>query len=219
MLPESVPRLGYPERLPQRPIHLEWHAAPQAILAHTTTGEQPAVCCIAGPVGSGKSTLAARLGSSDGVLLSTDDYLPDYHTTPDHLRDEPGSAHLGELAFHISELLAGRPTDTPVWSFHEHRRAGMRRVQPAGLIVVEGIHALHAALDPVRTLGVLVDASAATRWARWEILESTGQRGWGVEKARAFFDAVADPTFLRHRPAYLARADYLVINDLGLPTG
>ncbi|RMH29801.1 MAG: hypothetical protein D6692_02765 [Planctomycetota bacterium] len=217
MLPESARRHGYPDRLPDRPIHLDWHAAPDALLARTRLAPGPTVCCIAGPVGSGKSTLAARLNIAGAVLLSTDDYLPDYDATPDHLRDEPGSAHLDELALHISELLAGRAAETPVWSFHEHRRTGVRQVHPAGLIVVEGIHALHARLDPVRTLGVFVDASPATRWARWEILESTGQRGWGVEKARAFFESVADPTFDRHRPDYLDRADYLVVNDHGLP--
>lgn len=174
----------------------------------------PGVVCIAGPVGSGKSTLARRLAEhGDCLLISTDDYLPDYDAIPEHLRDEPGSAHLPELADHLSELLAGRAVSLPVWSFHEHRRTGLRLAEPTGLILVEGIHALHHSLDPVRRVGVLVEAGRETRWARWEALESSGQRGWGVEKARTFFETVADPTFERHRPAYLARADFIVRND------
>ena len=184
------------------------------ILAHAATRSGPTVVCIAGPVGSGKSTLARRLaGSGPALLISTDDYLPDYDATPEHLRDEPDSAHLPELAGHLADLLRGRSVELPVWSFHEHRRTHLRRAEPAPLIVVEGIHALHAGLDAVRCLGVMVMAGTATRWARWEALESSGQRGWGVEKARAFFESVADPTFARHQSGYLRRADYLVLNE------
>lgn len=196
----------------RQPHRLDWTNAPAVLLAHAR--DRPCVVCIAGPVGSGKSTLAGRLaGAENARVLSTDDYLPDYDRTPEHLRDEPDSAHLAELAEHLAALLAGRVADIPVWSFHEHRRTGVRPIQPAPLLVVEGIHALHPALDPVRTVGVLVEAAARTRWARWEALESTGQRGWGVEKARAFFEQVADPTFERHRRRYLDRADFLVVNE------
>lgn len=196
------------------PVHADWGNAPELIRAHAGRSAGPSVICITGPVGSGKSTLARRLAQpGDSLLISTDDYLPDYHATPEHLRDEPDSAHLPELADHLAELLAGRAVDLPVWSFHEHRRTGRRRAQPAELILVEGIHALHHSLDPVRQVGVLVEARRETRWARWESLESSGQRGWGVEKARVFFYTVADPTFERHRPAYLARADFIVRND------
>lgn len=201
-----------------KPARLAWDEAPGVILSRVGTRTGPAVVCIAGAVGAGKSALARRIAeTTDALRIATDDYLPDYDRTPDHLRDEPDAAHLPELAGHLAELFAGRPVDLPVWSFHEHRRTGVRRATPRSLIIVEGIHALHHALSDARTLGVLVEASAAVRWARWEILESTGQRGWGVEKARDFFESVADPTFERHRPAYHARADYLVTNDAGLP--
>lgn len=181
--------------------------------------DRPAVVCVSGPVGSGKSTLAARLVSlhTDAAVISTDDYLPDYARVPEHRRDEPDASHLDELCEHLGVLTSGASAEIPEWSFHEHRRTGSRLVRPARLIVVEGIHALHATLDRARSLGVLVEASSKTRWARWEILESSGQRGWGVEKARAFFEGVADPTFARYRDDYLTRADALVVNDRGLP--
>lgn len=217
MLPKSRRARDYPAPVPDpetQPAELAWADAPATILARATARPSPAVVCIAGRVGSGKSTLARCLAdSTPALLISTDDYLPDYHATPEHLRDEPDSAHLPELATHLADLLRGRPVDLPIWSFHEHRRTHVRRAEPAPLIVVEGIHALHAGLDPVRSLGVLVTASTSTRWARWEALESSGQRGWGVEKARAFFETVADPTFERHHAGYLRRADYLVLNE------
>ena len=200
------------------PVPIGWEEAPRVLRERLAAEEPPSVLCIAGAVGSGKSTLAHRLAADgDAVVLATDDYLPDYDRVPEHLRDEPDAAHLPELAAHLDELRFGREVSAPVWSFHEHRRVRTRPVRPAGLIVVEGIHALHATLSGVRSLGVLVEAPAAVRWARWEVLESSGERGWGVEKARAFFETVAEPTFDRHRPAYLARADYIVANDTPLP--
>lgn len=215
MLPNPAARCVYPVPVPdeaRQPDRLDWKNAPSTLLARLDAS--PGVVCIAGPVGSGKTTLARRLAAiADARIISTDDYLPDYDQTPEHLRDEPDSARLPELTAHLTELLAGRAAEIPVWSFHEHRCTGSRRVEPAPLLVVEGIHALHPAMDPVRAIGVLVQASARTRWGRWEAIESSGQRGWGVEKARAFFENVADPTFERHMHRYRARADFLVVNE------
>jgi hypothetical protein len=225
MLPKRGVSRVYAPAVPDHPANpvrpadagppvLQWDHAPTAILKALPSQTRSAVVRIAGPVGSGKSTLARRLAAAgEALLISTDEYLPDYDTTPEHLRDEPAASHLDELAGHLAELRAGRAVDLPVWCFHEHRRIGRRTARPAPLIVVEGIHALQGVLDSPGSLAVLVHADTGVRWARWEALEASGQRGWGVERARAFFDAVAEPTFARHRPAYLARADYLVIND------
>ncbi|MFK7882957.1 MAG: AAA family ATPase [Phycisphaerales bacterium] len=200
------------------PVKLEWEQAPDLILTHPALKESGGVICIAGAVGSGKSTLAQRIiGSTNASLISTDDYLPDYSTIPEHVRDEPESSHLDELADHLGQLRRGEAAEIPTWSFHQHRRTGTQIVEPANIIVIEGIHALHPILAAVSTVGVLVEASKKTRWARWEILETTGQRGWGVRKAKAYFDQIADPTFARHRTQYIHRADFLVTNDHGLP--
>lgn len=196
------------------PIKLEWDNAVATILGDA---HAPGVIRVAGPVGSGKSTLARRLiDHAGGVLLSTDDYLPDYSSTKEHLRDEPESSHLDELAGHVEQMARGEPTHIPTWSFHEHRRIGSRMVQRGAIdriIVIEGIHALHSTLARISSIGVFVDATRATRWARWEAIESSGQRGWGVEKARAYFDSVAEPTFEKYRSGYTAEADYVVMNN------
>jgi uridine kinase len=99
---------------------------------------------------------------------------------------------------------------------------------PARLIVVEGIHAFHEpgaldasnpraasapALASLIDLRAFVEAPAEVRWARWERIEASGERGWGVEVARAFFHEVAEPTFARFAEAYRSRADVVVVND------
>lgn len=189
--------------------------ARDAIRARLPRGGR-AVVGVTGPVGAGKSSLAASLAA---CVISTDDYLPDYDRVPEAERDEPRHADLARLAENLRDLRAGRSTAAPVWSFHTHARTGERRIHPPsdGLIVVEGLHALHGPVASLLDLAIVVDAHPLVRWARWAHLESIGVRGWGVEKARAFFDAVAEPTFARFRPALLDRADLVVLNDRGIP--
>jgi uridine kinase len=200
------------------PVLISWSEAPAKILSRVESHGSPRLIRVAGPVASGKSTLAARLAAeTNALLISTDDYLPDYDITPEHLRDEPDSSHLLELAGHLADLLAGRPADLPVWTFEHHRRTGIRKASPTPVIVVEGIHALHPNLDrtpdDAGELCVFVHAGAKLRRARWEARERAGERGWPVDQALAFFDAVAEPTFARHRAIYEARANLVVIND------
>lgn len=199
------------------PAIVAWASANAAIEAHARS-RRPApdrpVIAIGGPVGAGKSALARRLG---GAILSTDDYLPDYDAVPYDERDRPERSDIPLLLEHLAALRAGLPVDVPVWSFQSHRREGLRHLDPAPHIIIEGIHALHEPIARAADLRVFVDAPASIRWARWEVLERTGQRGWGTEVARSFFDSVAEPTFDAARRTYLARADLIVSNDAGLP--
>ncbi len=172
---------------------------------------RPAVVAISGPVGSGKSTLAARLSP---CIIQTDAYLPDYHTLPEHERDLPEHADLCLLAAHIDQLRSTHAARIPIWSFHSHQREGWQDLRLTGkLIVVEGIHAFDERLSAHVDLTVLVEASREKRWARWQALELSGTRGWGVEKARAYFESVAEPTFHARADLYLERASIVVINE------
>jgi uridine kinase len=169
---------------------------------------------ITGPVGAGKSTLASRLAVAlAGSVISTDHYLPDYEPIPEHERDDPRHSDLPRLALDLASLRAGRATVIPVWSFHSHKREGERVIHPSPVLIVEGIHALHATVRGHLDVKVYVEAAAATRWARWEYLESSGQRGWGVEKARGYFNGVAEPTFAARAAEYRGAADLVVEND------
>lgn len=193
---------------------------------------------ITGPVGAGKSTLAARLaggalsgaggavgGAGAAGVLSTDHYLPDYASTPEHLRDLPESSDLARLARDLTMLRRGEPALVPVWCFHEHRRIGEREVRPVaeggggvfegvGGVILEGLHALHPGHAHLLHVRVYVEASSAVRLARWERLALTGQRGWDAVTTRRFFETVAEPTFARHAAAYRQSADVIVLNDV-----
>src|ERR1041384_7368915 len=77
----------------------------------------------------------------------------------------------------LAALRAGLEADIPVWSFQTHRRDGSRRIAPAPLIILEGIHALHDTIAHHLDLRIFVDAPRDTRWRRWERVERSGQRG------------------------------------------
>ncbi|MGQ0626661.1 MAG: uridine kinase family protein [Phycisphaerales bacterium] len=197
----------------QAPIEVEMAAAPALIAARALEAQRKGTGCfvvaVGGAVGSGKSTLAGRLTP---CVISTDDFLPDYDKVPYAERDLPERMDLAALINVLAALRQGQRAEAPVWSFQTHSRIGTREVLPGAVVVCEGIHALTPAIAGVADLRVFVHADPDTRWARWENLERTGQRGWGVETARAFFHAVAEPTFAARVEGYLATAEVIVRN-------
>lgn len=193
-----------------RPPTVPFGDAVARVLALAELHTPVAVVGVTGPAAAGKSLLASRLSS---CVVRTDDYLPDYETLEEHERDHPKHADLKLLAEHLRELREGRAVEGPTWSFHAHRREGTRTIEPARVVVCEGIHALHPPAGDVLDVRVYVDASSDARRARWTAIERSGDRGWGVEKAMRYMERVADPTFELFAQEYRRLADVLVIND------
>lgn len=182
--------------------------------AAAAVGHGAIVIGITGPVGAGKSTLAGMMSE---CVVSTDSYLPDYEAVPYAERDDPERADFAALVRDVGVLRAGGVAFVPEWSFITHRREGAREVSPRDVIVVEGIHALHGEMMKMLDLAVFVESPRSVRWSRWEWLEATGVRGWGVEVARRFFDEVAEPTFEKYEALYREMADVVVVNERGVP--
>lgn len=203
-------------------VVVAWADAPGAIaplLAPALAERGRAVVGITGAVGSGKSRLAERLAGElrhPGVVVTTDSYLPDYEVVAFEERDLPERAHLDELAAHLAALRAGRPADVPVWSFDVHRRTGSSRVEPAPLVICEGLFALHESVRGHLDVTVFVEAPRGHRLERMIAREVAGERGWTTEHATEHFDRVADPTFARHADAYRAAA-HVVVDNPGYP--
>jgi len=184
--------------------------ATEAILAVVRARGQRTVIGVTGAVAAGKSTLARTLSE---CVVSTDNYLPDYHATAEHLRDLPDSSDLERLARDLASLRSGCGTNIPLWTFAEHRRIGEQRVETADVVVVEGLHALHALPRQHIDIAVFVDAPQPTRWQRAVAREQAGDRPWPLEYLDKFFHTVAEPTFALNAEGYRRAAHFIVIND------
>jgi phosphoribulokinase len=199
------------------PLIVPWPDAPARIRELAThrraarpphDGDGPTVVGITGPMAAGKSTLAASLG---GLVLSTDRYLPDYEGLAEHEWDLPVHSDLARLSEDLARLRSGAPTKVPVWSFQTHSRVGEESIDPAPLIVVEGLHALAGPVRQHLDLAVLVDAPRDVRWSRCVERERTGERGWSIDYVERFFEQVAEPTFNAHGRLEAARAHLIVV--------
>jgi uridine kinase len=119
----------------------------------------PILVGIAGGTGSGKTTLAERIKEAfpeDSILINQDCYYKDLsHLSFDERAkmnfDHPSSLDFSLLCEHLIELKSGRSIQRPVYNFHTHRReSSMQLVEPAHLIIAEGI--LLLAVPEIRKL-------------------------------------------------------------------
>ena len=201
---------AYPADVTPTPLIVNFEDAAEAILKAVRARGDRTVIGVTGAVAAGKSTLARRLSA---CVVSTDNYLPDYQTTAEHLRDLPESSDLQRLAKDLANLRTGQGTSIPRWTFEEHRRVGEQRVEAADVVVVEGLHALHALPRQHIDIAVFVDAPQAIRWQRAVAREQAGDRPWPIEYLEKFFHTVAEPTFALHADEYRSGAHFVVVNE------
>ena len=116
-----------------------------------TSPRRPLILGIAGCSGSGKTTLASELASElSATLITLDLYYNDLpHMTPAERAaqnfDHPDSIEADLLVAHVTRLASGHAVDAPVYDFATHRRVAARtqHIDPAAVLIVEGILALH----------------------------------------------------------------------------
>lgn len=123
---------------------------------------------IGGRGGAGKSTLAARLPGAQ--VVGTDEFWDGESFDLDRLRTEV-----------FDPLLAGRMATYEAWDWTAQRPAGARTVAPAGLVVVEGVCALHRLFRDAYDVRVWVEAPYDVRLARGVARDGESSRETWVE--------------------------------------
>ena len=181
---------------------------------------RPLVVGIAGGTGSGKTTVANKLAHAmpDGRCASIehDAYYKDQSHLPLDERarvnyDHPSSLDSALLAEHLRELRAGRGVDVPMYDFTNHtRRADTRRVEPAPLIVVEGILVfVDVALRELMDVKIFVDTDPDIRLMR-RIRRDLEHRGRSFQSIRDQYYATVRPMHLEHVEPTKRWADLIV---------
>jgi uridine kinase len=188
---------------------------------------RPLLVGVAGGSASGKTTLVTALppllpGRSIS-LLHQDDYYRDRGDLPLEARarlnfDHPSALDSRLLARHLQALLAGRAVESPRYCFRSHsRRPETRRIEPADLIIVEGLLLFHP-LSLVRLLDVkvFVEAPADLRLARRLLRDTGAERGRSLASVLDQYLTTVRPMHDRYVAPTRARAD-LVVTDAADP--
>jgi uridine kinase len=158
---------------------------------------------VAGGTGSGKTTVARnlmeRLPPGSAALIEQDGYYRDRSAMPPAERervnfDHPDAVENELLEGHLLALRAGRAIEVPQYDFREHaRRRETRRVEPAPVVIVEGIlvladERLRARMD----LKIFVDTDADVRLMR-RMRRDMEERGRTFAQVREQYAATVRP--------------------------
>lgn len=168
---------------------------------------KPLVMGIAGGTGSGKTTVAEKIiaGLPDGsaVIIDHDSYYRDLRDMPIEERqllnyDHPDALDNELLIKHLDQVRAGKPIDVPIYDFVQHARSSKtRRVEPAPVIVVEGILVF---VDPeIRKrldVKIFVDTDADIRVFR-RVRRDMEQRGRTFQQIREQYYKSVRPMHLQ----------------------
>lgn len=181
----------------------------------------PVTIGIAGGTGAGKTAIVKRLATLHGkrsvAVLDQDSYYFNRSHLSEQERaaanfDDPLALDHDLILLHVKHLQSGKSVEKPCYSFITHTRTGEKRtVQPAGLILVEGIFALHdSRLRALMDIKVFIDAAADVRLIR-RLERDTKDRGRTVDSVIQQYVRSVRPMHDQHVEPTKAFAD-LVLN-------
>lgn len=167
----------------------------------------PLVIGIAGGTGSGKTTLARKIAEALAghvAVIEHDGYYRDRSGISPQERasinyDEPEALENERLAEDLVALRAGLPVQCPEYDFSTHtRRASWRRVEPARIVLVEGILLFAVAeLRGLFDLRIFVDTDDDIRLMR-RIRRDLVERGRDIDSVQKQYYGTVRPMHLLH---------------------
>jgi uridine kinase len=161
---------------------------------------------IAGGTGSGKTTLAkairARLSPHKPLLLHQDSYYKDTGAFTEEEKertnfDHPDAFDTPLLVEHLAALKAGQAVLQPVYDFSRHARSGYAHVDPAAIIILEGILILaEPALRDIIDVPLFVDTPDDIRFMR-RLKRDVQARGRSMESVYRQYLGTVRPMHLQ----------------------
>jgi uridine kinase len=166
------------------------------------TAGKPVCLGVGGGSGSGKSWLAGFLKAKFGkraVVVCQDWYYRhngDLSVAESRKLnfDHPKAIEMTLFASQLDELLAGRAIDAPVYDYATHSRlARTRRVEPAALVIIEGLLVLHEKkLRDLMDCSVFIDVPADIRLVR-RVRRDVEQRRVDLEETLRLYEHCVRP--------------------------
>jgi uridine kinase len=167
----------------------------------------PLIVGIAGGTGSGKTTVAKTITSAlPASSVATVEFDAYYRDLPDLSFEErarinfdhPDSLEIELLVQHLANLRAGLGVEVPIYDFKNHRRRPeSRRVEPARVVIVEGILVfVDARVRDHLDMKVFVDTDPDIRVFR-RIRRDMEQRGRSFESIREQYYRTVRPMHLQ----------------------
>jgi uridine kinase len=178
---------------------------------------KPKTILVFGSSGSGKSTVVRTIAEefTDKVLLQSCDhyYGPFGQIENNGLAvfsnnyDHPASIDWKLLIQHHQWLGEKREVNLPVYDFSTHSRVrGVRRVEPAPIILIEGIMAAHALKDKIKAdLILAIDTPFETAMER-RIKRDVTERGRSEEISKLQIEQTVKPGHYQFVEPYLNMA-------------
>jgi len=181
---------------------------------------RPVVIGVAGGTGSGKTTVAneilRRVGAEHVACIPHDAYYRDLGRLPLAQRDQvnfdhPDSLETELLVEHLKALRGERAVEIPVYDFTTHTRTGQtRRVEPAPVILVEGILIFaEPALRELLDVRLYVDTDADVRFIR-RLRRDVEERGRSVESVCDQYLSTVRPMHLEFVEPSKRHADVII---------
>lgn len=181
---------------------------------------RPIIIGVAGGTGSGKTTIAReilrRVGAEHIAYIPHDAYYRDLSDLPFEQRllvnfDHPDALETDLLIEHLKALKAGQAVEVPVYDFTTHTRTKQtRRVEPAPIILVEGILIFtEPRLRELFDVKLFVDTDADVRFIR-RLRRDIAERGRSLESVCEQYLSTVRPMHLEFVEPSKRYADVII---------
>lgn len=161
-------------------------------VTESLTRRRPVLLGIVGDSAAGKTTMTGGIAKVFGSDRVTHVCTDDYHSYDREARKtmsitplDPDCNYVGIMEQHIKLLAAGEPILKPIYNHSNGTLDAPELVEPADLIIVEGLLAYHTkAMRDCFDVKVYLDPPEDLR-RRWKIDRDTSKRGYEIDQVIA----------------------------------
>ena len=158
--------------------------------ARLRQADRPILLAVAGDSGSGKSTYTRGIRRLLGADMVSYVPLDGYHKEDRATRKKSGRSPLDPRAndlklikSHLQALRAGAAVEVPIYNHQSGCFDPPVVIEPAPVVIVEGLHALYPQFLPYYDYSLFVDSDREVKW-RWKFERDVYHRGYDPDEVK-----------------------------------